>query len=97
MPKISGGGYNSNKVSHVNAPKAEPKPHGVSMGAVSRLGAVVGEGTPHKAIYNQQAYTNPVGPTPSVCGPGGGRVVMKAGSQSATPKVTDAPRGKNHW
>jgi hypothetical protein len=86
-----------NKVSHTNAFKAEPKPHAVSAGAVSRLGAKVGPGTPEKAFYNQQAYTTPQGPTPSVAGPGGGREVMRSGSQAPCPKVTDAPRGKNHW
>jgi hypothetical protein len=77
----TGGGINSRVVSQVNAPKQEPKPHGVSVGAVSRLGAVVGEGTPHKALYNPQAFTTPLGTTPAECKPGGGRMVMKSGSQ----------------
>jgi hypothetical protein len=78
----SGGGINSNKVAHYQDRKAEPVVHGVSQGAVSRLGGMVGPGTPHKAIYNQQAYTNPIGPTPSVAGPGGGRMVLPHGTQA---------------
>ena len=94
----SGGGIESRQVSNVNAPKQEPRPHGVSVGSVSRLGVVVGVGTPHKAIYNQQAYTNPVGTNHNFkAGPGAGRVVMKSGSQAPCPKVSDPPRGKNHW
>jgi hypothetical protein len=83
MPR-TGGGINSRVVSNVKAPKQEPRPHAVSVGAVSRLGGVVGEGTPYKALYNKQGYTTPVGPTPNTenLGPGGcGRMVMKSGSQ----------------
>jgi hypothetical protein len=35
----------------VYEPKREPKSHAVSPGAVSRLGNMVGEGTPHKTLY----------------------------------------------
>jgi hypothetical protein len=97
---LSGGGIESRNVVNTQNPKQHVQPHGVSVGSVSRLGAVVGEGTPYKALYNQQAYTNPVGTMPVVganCRPGGGRTVLRAGSQSATPKVSDPPRGKNHW
>jgi hypothetical protein len=95
---VTGGGYDGNKVSQVNAPKQEPKPHPVSMGAVSRLGGMVGEGTPFKSLYsnyNKVTASNPVGPTPSVAGPGGGRVVMKAGSQSSTPKPHPMGSGRS--
>jgi hypothetical protein len=94
---VTGGGIAGKNVSQVKAPKAEPKPHGVSVGAVSRLGAVVGVGTPHKAIYNQQAYTNPVGPKPVVgadCKPGGCRTVLRAGSQSASV-TRPMPKGRD--
>jgi hypothetical protein len=48
---------------------------------------MVGQGTPYKAIYNQQAYTNPVGTNHNFqAGPGAGRVVMRAGSQAPTPR-----------
>jgi hypothetical protein len=78
---LSGGGIESNKVVNTQNPKQEPRPHSVSVGATSRLGGMVGEGTPYKAIYNGQGYTTPYGATPSVQGPGGGRMVMKSGSQ----------------
>jgi hypothetical protein len=85
MPR-TGGGINSKVVSQVKAPKAEPKPHGVSVGAVSRLGGVVGVGTPLKNLYNKQAYTTPVGPNHNFeVGPGAGRVCLPSGSQSKTP------------
>jgi hypothetical protein len=85
---LSGGGIESNKVVNTQNPKQEPRPHGVSVGAVSRLGGMVGEGTPYKNLYSKQAYTTPYGATPSVAGPGGGRMIMPSGSQSKTP----APR-----
>jgi hypothetical protein len=92
---VTGGGILSNKVSHVNAPKQEPKPHAVSVGAVSRLGAKIGPGTPFKSFYNQQAYTNPVGPTDSMGqGPGANRTVMRSGSQASTPAARPMPHGR---
>jgi hypothetical protein len=93
----SGGGATMNKVVETTTGrKAEPKVHGVSVGATSRLGAVVGQGTPHKAIYSQQAYTNPVGTNHNFeMGPGAGRVVMRAGSQSKTPSPTPMGRGRS--
>jgi hypothetical protein len=94
----SGGGIEGNKVSQVKAPKAEPKSHAVSVGAVSRLGGMVGEGTPYKNLYNKQGYTTPVGPTNNTenLGPGGcGRMVMRAGSQSATPAPKPMGSGRS--
>ena len=97
MTNRTGGGINSRVVSQVKAPKAEPKPHGVSVGAVSRLGGMVSVDTPHKALYNKLAYTTPNGPTPNTenLGPGGcGRVVMRAGSQSASV-TRPMPKGRD--
>ena len=95
---LSGGGIEGKNVTETRNPKREPLVHPVSVGAVSRLGGMVGVGTPHKNIYSSKAST-PFGATPgNDCRPGGnGRMIMKAGSQSATPKVTDPPRGKPHW
>jgi hypothetical protein len=87
----SGGGITMNKVSQTTGGrKVEPTPQGVSIGAVSRLGGMVGEGTPKKPLYyNKVAYTTPEGPNHNFeVGPGAGRRVLKSGSQSATP----APR-----
>jgi hypothetical protein len=81
---LSGGGIESRQVSNVNAPKQPVKPHGVSVGAVSRIGGMMPVGSDYKALYNQQAYTNPVGPIPVVganCKPGGGRTCLPSGSQ----------------
>jgi hypothetical protein len=82
MPARSGGGINSKQVSHYRDPKREPIAHGVSQGYVSRLGNMVGVGTPYKAIYNKQGYTTPIGPSDNMgAGPGANRMVMKSGSQ----------------
>jgi hypothetical protein len=88
---LSGGGIESNKVVNTQNPKREPTPHGVSVGAVSRLGGMVGEGTPYKNLYNKQAYTTPLGTTPADCKPGGGRMIMPSGSQSKTPAARPMP------
>jgi hypothetical protein len=87
---ISGGGIEGRQTAHYRDPKVEPKPHAVSVGAVSRLGGMVGEGTPHKAFYNAQGYTTPSGPTSNLdCRPGGnGRQILPSGSQSRTPSPT---------
>jgi hypothetical protein len=96
MSKLTGGGYNSRVVSQVKAGKAEPISRSVSVGAVSRLGSMVGEGTPKKELYSA---STPAGTTSNLdCRPGGNnRMILPSGSQSKTPRVTDQPRGKNHW
>ena len=94
---VTGGGIAGKNVSQVKAPKAEPKPHAVSVGAVSRLGGMVSVDTPHKALYNKVAFTTPVGPTNNTenLGPGGcGRQVMRAGSQSASV-TRPMPKGRD--
>ena len=94
----SGGGIESRQTSHYKAPKTEPKPHAVSLGAVSRLGAVVGEGTPYKALYNPNgAYSTPVGPTSNLdARPGGnGRQIMKSGSQAPCNPPTPMGKGRS--
>jgi hypothetical protein len=89
----TGGGINSKVVSNVNALKREPISHAVSPGAVSRQGAVVGEGTPHKSLYSGAGYSTPRGPTDGMdARPGGnGRQIMRAGSQSPTPAARPMP------
>jgi hypothetical protein len=54
---------------------------------------MVGEGTPHKALYSGAGYSTPQGPTSGMdCRPGGnGRQVMRAGSQAATPAARPMP------
>jgi hypothetical protein len=95
---ISGGGIEGRQVGQYKDPKQEPKVNPVSVGAVSRLGEKVGEGTPYKALYNTVAYTTPVGPTNNTenLGPGGcGRQVMKAGSQAPTPAPHPMGKGRS--
>jgi hypothetical protein len=95
---VTGGGIDGKNVSNVNAPKQEPKPHAVSVGAVSRLGGMVGVGTPYKNIYNAVGYTTPLGTKQVVgadCKPGGGRMVMRAGSQSTTPSPRPMGKGRD--
>jgi hypothetical protein len=97
MTKLSGGGINSNKVGHYNDPKREPISHEVSQGAVSRLGGMVGPGTPHKSFYSSTVASNPYGVTDNTrdLGPGGcGRTVMKSGSQASTPAPRPMPKGR---
>jgi hypothetical protein len=77
---VTGGGIDSKNVAHTNAPKQEPRVNPVSIGATSRIGTALGVGTIHKNLYSSKS-TTPFGTTPSVAGPGGGRMVMKSGSQ----------------
>ena len=89
----SGGGINMNKVVETRAPKQEPTNHHIDPTRPSQIGMSV-----HYVKSDlYQSSTTPKGPTTPVAGVGGGRIVMRAGSQSPTPKVTDPPRGKNHW
>ena len=93
---VTGGGIDGKNVGHYRDAKREPIAHGVSPGAVSRLGGAVGEGTPYKNLYNKQAYTTPIGPSDNMgVGPGANRMVMRAGSQSKTPNPTPMGRGRS--
>jgi hypothetical protein len=89
-----GGGYGARVVTHTSNPKREVINHPVSQGAVSRLGAVVGQGTPFKPLYQSSKASTPIGATPSVAGPGGGRMVMRAGSQAPCKPARPLPRGE---
>ena len=91
---VTGGGIDSKVVSHVEAYKTEPVSRAISIGAVSRIDSMVGEGTPKKGLYQGAGYSLPQGPKPMVCGVGGGRTVYKSGSQAATPapKPMSGPR-----
>ena len=84
MTSRTGGGANSRVVGNYLDRKTEPVNRPVSVGAVSRLGAVVSTDTPHKALYSHTVASTPYGATNNTqnLGPGGcGRVVMRSGSQ----------------
>jgi hypothetical protein len=91
---ISGGGIEGRQVTETRNPKAEPVVHPVSIGATSRIGTALGVGTVHKNLYSSKA-TTPFGTTPSVAGPGGGRMILKSGSQSKTPAPTPMGKGRS--
>ena len=98
MTNRTGGGANSRVVGNYLDKKAEPKVNVVSPGAVSRLGGMVGEGTPHKALYSHTVASTPYGATNNTqnLGPGGcGRVVMKSGSQAPCRPPTPMGRGRS--
>jgi hypothetical protein len=86
----SGGGIESRQVAETKNPKREPVNCPVSPGAVSRLGGMVGVGTPEKKLYyNRQPFTTPEGPSDmSLQGPGAGRRILPSGSQSAVKAPT---------
>jgi hypothetical protein len=93
---VTGGGEAGKNVGSYRDAKREPIVNVVSPGAVSRLGGMVGPGTPHKALYNKVAYTTPVGPTSNLdARPGGnGRQIMPSGSQSSTPQPRPMKPGR---
>jgi hypothetical protein len=87
----SGGGYLMNKHKDVRAPKNEPRSKGVNPGGAAQLGAAQGSHVRDRRressyrgepLYGGGAYATPRGPTNNmVSGPGGGREVMRSGSQ----------------
>jgi hypothetical protein len=80
---LSGGGIEGNKVKHTSNPKREPVASAISVGAVSRLGGMVGPGTQYKQLHEGPGnYTAPVGPSTHMGqGPGANREILKSGSQ----------------
>jgi hypothetical protein len=90
---ISGGGIEGRQVSETRAPKREPISHPVDMNRPSMIGASTYFQKP--PLYSSTKASTPVGATPSVAGPGGGRMVMRAGSQSPTPNPAPMGRGRS--
>jgi hypothetical protein len=93
---VSGGGAQGNFIAETRAPKTEPKSRAVSVGAVSRLGGAMGEGSDFKPLYQSTKASTPFGATPgNDCRLGGnGRMIMRAGSQSATPQARPMSGGR---
>jgi hypothetical protein len=87
----SGGGIGSRPVTHRSSPKVEPRPQAINPGGVAQLGNRVGDHTTNKGssgyrgekMSRGQGYATPVGISDPVkaVGVGGGRIVMKTGSQ----------------
>ena len=77
MPARSGGGIRSRVVSEVNAFKREPLVHNIDPTRPSQIGMSV-----HYVKSDlYQSSTTPKGPNPPVAGVGGGRMILKSGSQ----------------
>ena len=99
----SGGGFGSKPVTHVKAPKAEPRPHAKSVKAVSQIGTSIGNhitgrgkvlSSTIRAVDAGRGYSPPVGPSDNVkaIGVGGGRTVMRSGQQAQHGSVAGARR-----
>jgi hypothetical protein len=74
------GGPQSKRVIHKPQPKIEPRAREMNVAAVSQLGASTR--FLKEDLEKGRGYNPPVGPTNNlVSGPGGGRTVMKSGSQ----------------
>jgi hypothetical protein len=90
-----GGGYASKNVSHVNAPKAEPKPHAINKDAVSQIGVKVG--FVKDELVRGRGYSGPIGPSDNVAavGVGGGRTIHQSGSQHGLKPARPMPPGRD--
>jgi hypothetical protein len=108
----SGGGIGMNKHRDVRAPKSEPRSRGINPSSVAQLGSMVGDHVTHigkstgyrgEPLVRGSGYSPPVGPTDNVkaVGVGGGRTVMKSGSQCQTGTPAQGERGlpstKGQW
>jgi hypothetical protein len=97
----SGGGHGMNKVSHVRAPKAEPKPHAIDPSATAQIG--ISRFSGRDELRSGKGYATPVGPTDNVAavGVGGGRKIYASGSQSTHGSVDRGmpgmPSTKGEW
>ena len=91
---VTGGGILGNKASHVNARKAEPVAHPVSMNRPSQIGLSHYFNPP--PIYNKVTASTPVGPNHNFeVGPGAGREVMRSGTQAHHGPDRPMPKGRD--
>jgi hypothetical protein len=88
MPARSGGGIQGKNVVQTSNPKVEPTVNNISPNRPSMIGLKHYQESAKGPLYQSSKSTTPFGTTPSVAGPGGGRMIMPSGSQSKTP----APR-----
>ena len=91
MPARSGGGIRSRVVSEVNAFKREPLVHNIDPTRPSQIGVSV-----HYVKSDlYQSSTTPKGPNPPVAGVGGGRMILKSGSQGKHGPDRPMPKGRD--
>jgi hypothetical protein len=76
----SGGGIRMNKVVQTSNPKAEPHVDQIDPRRPSQIG--LSHYLPKAPLYQHSTASTPIGATPSVAGPGGGRVVLERGTQA---------------
>jgi len=90
-----GGGLHSKNVRHVDAPKAEPKPHAMSKDAATQLG--LSTAYPKAELVRGRGYAVPQGPTDNVkaVGVGGGRTIHESGSQHGLKPAHPLPPGRD--
>jgi len=92
----SGGGIGMRHVTHVTAPKTEPRSHSVDPGRASQIGQSTAFAK--APLYGGRGYSPPVGPTNNLAqGPGAGREVLRSGSQSAVPAAIPMTGDKAQW
>jgi hypothetical protein len=87
---VTGGGAGTNKLVSTRNFKTEPQNYAIDPGRASNIGMSV-----HFVkgpLQEGRGYSNPIGPSPSVAGPGGGRVVLPSGSQSRVSNPTPMQR-----
>jgi hypothetical protein len=76
---VSGGGASGNFIAETKAPKTEPREHHIDPTRPSQIG--LQHYLPKAPLYSSSKATTPFGTTPSVAGVGGGRMILKSGSQ----------------
>jgi len=94
------GGLHSKQTIHKPQPKVEPRAKAINPAGVSHIG--ISQFLGKEPIYEGRGFNAPVGPTSTmVSGPGGGRTVMKSGSQGlhGTPDrgMPGLPSTKGEW
>src|SRR6516164_9336013 len=85
MPARSGGGIQGKNVVQTSNPKREPTVNNISPNRPSMIGLKHYQESAKGPLYQSSKSTTPYGTTPSVAGPGGGRMILPSGSQSKTP------------
>jgi hypothetical protein len=91
----------SKQTIHKPQPKVEPRAKAINKEAVAQIGISTFLGK--EPLYEGRGFNAPVGPTSTmVSGPGGGRTVMKSGSQGTHGSVdrgvpSGMPSTKGQW